>query len=96
MGVQRELIAEPEQLMLAAGDHFPYCHTGQIRSRQGRDSELRSRQQAASKHLVQPPAGAPHGISLRHGLIVPSASVIAAAGKLTWLISSANRAKAPV
>src|SRR5215217_2740409 len=74
MGVQGEVVAEPEQLMLAAGDHFAYAKAGQIRCRQGRDTEFRSRQHAAGKYLIQSPACQPDGVSLRHGLIVPRPS----------------------
>ena len=33
MGVQCEVVAEPEQLVLATGDHFADANAGQIRCR---------------------------------------------------------------
>jgi len=72
VSVQSERIAEPEQLMLAARDHFPYRHAGQIGRCQGRHSKFGSGQLATSEHLIEPLACPPDGVSLRHGLIVPS------------------------
>jgi hypothetical protein len=74
MRVQRELIAEPKQLVLAARDHLAYANAGQIGCRQGGHPEFGSGQHAAGKHLVQPLACPPDRISLRHGLIVPCGS----------------------
>lgn len=71
MSVQGELVAKPEQLVLAAGDHLADANPGQIGCRQGRNTEFRSRQDPASKHLVQAPACPPDCISLGHGLSVP-------------------------
>jgi hypothetical protein len=71
MRVQRELIAEPEQLVLAARYHLAYANAGQISCRQRGHPEFGSGQHPASKHFVQPPACPPNRISLRHGLIVP-------------------------
>jgi hypothetical protein len=68
--VQRELVAQSEQLMLPARSHLTYANPGQIGSCQGRHAEFRSGQHAASQHLVQPLACPPNGVSLRHSLIV--------------------------
>jgi hypothetical protein len=40
MSVQGELVAKPEQLVLAAGSHLAYANPGQIGCRQGRDAEF--------------------------------------------------------
>jgi hypothetical protein len=72
MSVQGELIAQPEQLVLAAGGHLAYANPGQIGCRQGGDTEFRSGQDPAGKHLVKAAACPPDCISLGHGLIVPS------------------------
>jgi hypothetical protein len=72
MGVQREVVAEAKELVLAARGHLPYGDAGQIGRRQGRHAEFGSGQHPASKHLVQPLACPPDGVSLRHGLIVPA------------------------
>jgi hypothetical protein len=69
--VQRELIVEPKELVLAARDHLAHTNAGQIGSRQGGYPEFGSGQHAAGEHLVQPLACPPNRISLRHGLIVP-------------------------
>jgi hypothetical protein len=71
VSVQGERIAEPEQLMLAPRDHLAYGNAGQIGRSQGRYPKFGSSQLAASKHLIQPLACPPDGVSLRHGLIVP-------------------------
>ena len=68
--VQRELVAQPEQLMLAARGHLTHANPGQIGRCQGRHAELGSGQHAAGQHLVQPLACPPNGVSLRHSLIV--------------------------
>ena len=70
MGMQRELIAEPEQLVLAARDHLAYANAGHIGCRQGGHPKFGSGEYAASKHLVQPLACPPDGVSLRHRFIV--------------------------
>ena len=72
VGVQREVVAEAEELVLAARGNLPYDNAGQIGNRQGRHAEFGSGQHPASKHLVQPLACPPDGVSLRHGLIVPA------------------------
>jgi hypothetical protein len=71
VSVQRERIAEPEQLMFASRGHFAYGDAGEIGRCQGRHPKFRPRQLATSEHLVQPLACPPDGVSLRHGLIVP-------------------------
>jgi hypothetical protein len=71
MGVEGELVAEPEQLVLAARNYLAYANAGQIGRSQSWHTKFRSRQHLAGKHLVQPLACPPDGISLRHGLIVP-------------------------
>ena len=71
MGVQGEVVAEAKELVLAARDHFAHGNTGQTGRCEGGHAEFGSGQHAASKHLVQPLAYPPDGVSLRHGLIVP-------------------------
>jgi hypothetical protein len=71
MCVEGELVAEPEQLVLTARNYLAYANAGQIGRRQSWHTKFRSRQHAAGKHLVQPLACPPDGISLGHGLIVP-------------------------
>jgi hypothetical protein len=72
--MQGELIAESEQLMLAARDHLAYANAGQIGCGESWDPELGSGQHAASKHLTQPLACPPYGVPFWHGLIVPRPS----------------------
>jgi hypothetical protein len=70
--VQGELVAESEQLVLAARDHLAYADACQIGRCQGGYAELRPSEHATGKDLIQPPAGPPDGITLGHGLIVPA------------------------
>jgi hypothetical protein len=72
VGVQGELIAKAEQLMFAARDYLTYPDTSQICRGKDGHPELRPGQNAVRKHLIQPLAGPPDGVSLGHGLIVPS------------------------
>jgi hypothetical protein len=70
VGMQREVVAEPEQLMLAARDHLTNGNAGQIGRRQGGHTEFGSGEHAAGKHVIQSLACPPDSISLGHGLIV--------------------------
>src|SRR5687767_13785248 len=74
VGVQREAVAEAEELVLSPRDHLADPDTGQISGCQGGHPKLGSGQRPASKHLVQPLACSPDGVSLGHGLIVPCRS----------------------
>ena len=71
MSVEGELVAEPEQLVLAARNYLAYANAGEIGRSQSWHTKFRSRQHPAGKHLIQPLACPPDGISLGHGLIVP-------------------------
>jgi hypothetical protein len=71
MRVEGELVAEPEQLVLAARNYLAYANAGQIGRSESWHTKFRSGQHPAGKHLVQPLARPPDGISLGHGLIVP-------------------------
>jgi hypothetical protein len=72
VSVQGEVVAEAEELVLAARNHLAYPNAGQIGRSQRWHPKLGSGQHTASKHLIQPLACSPDRVSLRHGLIVPS------------------------
>ena len=74
VGMQCELVAESEQLVLTARDHLAYADTCQIGGCQRGHAELGPGQHAAGEDFIEPLAGPPDGISLGHGLIVPCGS----------------------
>jgi hypothetical protein len=78
MGVQGVVVAEAEELVLAARNHLAYANAGQISRRQWGHPKLGSGQRPASKYLVQPLACPPHGISLGHDPILPDTDAHAA------------------
>ena len=92
VGVQREVVAEAEELVLAARDHFAHGNAGQIGRRQGGHPEFGSGQHPASKHLVQPLACPPDGVSLGHDLIVPCERPLRTSGAERRQVSAQRQA----
>jgi hypothetical protein len=90
--VQREVVAEAEELVLAARDHFAHGNAGQVGRRQRGHPELGSGQHPASKHLVQPLACPPDGISLGHDLIVPCERPLRTSGAERRQVSAQRQA----
>src|ERR671910_3054665 len=70
MGVQRHLVVEPEQLVLAARPHLEDSGSGDVGGGQGRNAKFATGQPATGQYFMQATAQAPDRVSFRHTAIL--------------------------